>query len=152
MIFDELWRMERRQQKSKREFERKYKLMQQRKESREELNTAAEEAMMDDCNFYDDIETIKSSRLLGRANRLGLPTPESNGDTERWRRSYSGSFYLTRTAQAELRSRIRVEEKERREDRAFWVKDVFVPLFSVGIGFLGAAAGVIAAFIALRRK
>lgn len=144
MIFDELWRMERRSARSKREFERKYELLKQRKECRDELGTLAEEGTLDECNFHDDIETIKSSRLLARANRLGLPTPDVDGDSERWRRSYTGSFYLIRAGQAELRSRIRLEEKERREAVAFWVKDVLVPVLSVVIGILGATAGLIA--------
>lgn len=56
MIFDELWRMERRSARSKREFERKYKLLQQRKVGRDELGTLAEEGTLDECNYHDEIE------------------------------------------------------------------------------------------------
>jgi hypothetical protein len=49
-----------------------------------------------------------------------------------------------RIGQSELRSRIRQEEKERREVIAFWIKDILVPGLSSVVGILGATIGVIA--------
>lgn len=148
MILDELWRLEWQSTRTMRAHDRTIKSLKQRKASRDEIESATQEASWDHDTFRDEIESTKSFRLIVRANRLGLPTPHFNVDKvdedETWERGYTAGAYLTRTAQPDLRSRIRQEEKERREAWAFWVKDIFVPALSVLIGIVGATAGLVA--------
>ena len=93
------------------------------------------------------IEGEKSSMLLRRADRLGLPTPryKVNEDNESdedkaWEVGYTGLAYLSRAAQFDLRNLIRIEKKARRDDIVSWIRDIVVPL----IGVLGAVTGLIA--------
>jgi hypothetical protein len=145
MVFDELWRLERQLAGTWRSHRRNMELLKQKKAGAKEMALAMHEATLESDTLVDTIESIKSSRLLGRANRLSLPTAHFKADEdETWVCGYTGGRYLSRTAQSDLRSRIRQEEKERREAWAFWVKDIFVPAFSVLIGILGATAGLVA--------
>jgi hypothetical protein len=125
-------------------------LLKQRKASREEMEGATQETVFESDTLVDTIESLKSHHLLGRANRLGLPTPRFSADesneNETWARAYTGGYYLSRAAQSDLRSRIRLEEKERRETTAFWVKDILVPALSVLLGIIGATTGLVAVF------
>jgi len=154
MIFDELWRLERQLGVRQRARSRTLKRLRQEPGSggiailsaREK--PAWQEAGWEIDALRDEIERSNASRLIRRANRLGLPTPAFNVkesiDGETWERGITGSYHLTRTAQADLRSRIRLEKKERREALAFWVKDILVPVLSVALGIIGATTGLIA--------
>jgi hypothetical protein len=137
VIFDELWRLEWRLARTERAHRRPMNV------PMEEMESVREKAMRKVNTLKHLIESTKSSRLLSRANRLGLPTPDFNMDYEDEDETWE-SGHLTRTEQSDLRSRISVEEKERREAVAFWVKDVLVPVLSVVIGIFGATAGLIA--------
>jgi hypothetical protein len=155
MIFDKLWRLERLLARVKRAHNREIKRLKRMKttgelKTTEELEIATQDAMWENDTLLDEIESIKGFRLIDRANRLGLPTPRfrptddeaDEGGT--WERGYTGTYYPSRAAQADLRSRIRQEEKERREVIAFWIKDILVPVLSSAVGILGATIGVIA--------
>jgi hypothetical protein len=151
MILDKLWQLEWQLAWSRRLHARKRKLLEKRKASREELISAGEDAHWAQDTIRHLIEGEKSSRLISRANRLGMPTPlyktnEANefGEDAAWEVGYTGIPYLNRAAQFDLRGRIRQEEKEHREVRAFWVKDILVPLLSVLLGIIGATTGLIA--------
>jgi hypothetical protein len=148
VILDKLWRLEWQIARTMRVHDRTIKRLKQRKASSEEIEMEAQEASWDSDTIRDEIESIKSFHLIGRAIRLGLPTPRFKAveadEDETWERGITGKYYLSRAAQTELRSRIRLEKKEQREVTAFWVKDVLVPALSVLIGILGATAGLIA--------
>jgi hypothetical protein len=61
---------------------------------------------------------------------------DEHAKNNEWARGYTGTIYLSRTGQSALRSRIRQEEKERREAIAFWVKDVLLPMLFVLPGII----------------
>jgi hypothetical protein len=156
VIFDELWRLERRLVALQSARSRTLKRLREEQGSQLPFINAHEKAAWEKSIgqtdiLRDEIERVKTTRLLKRANRLGLPVPSLtshpiSSDTWKETRIAPGhiSYHLSRAAQSELRSRIRLEEKERREAVAFWVKDVLVPMLSVVLGIIGATTGLIA--------
>jgi hypothetical protein len=151
MIFDKLWQLERQLARSNDAYKRKRKQLEMRKASLEEMQNAGEEANWTTNTIRHLIEGEKSSRLLSRADHLGLATPrykinenDESDEDKAWEVGYTGIAYLSRAAQFDLRNQIRMEEKARRDDLEFWVKVIIVPVLSVVIGILGATAGLVA--------
>jgi hypothetical protein len=138
MIFDKLWQLERQLIRSSHAYARHRKLLEKRKASREEMESAGEEGNWANNTYLHQIEGEESSRLLRRADRLGLPIPryrvneynESDED-EAWEVGYTGIAYLTRAAQPDLLNQIRMEKKASREEIVSWIRDIGVPLIGV---------------------
>jgi hypothetical protein len=113
--------------------------------SQDEIQGLLQNASFETDMAQEQIQIILSAGLFHEANRLGIPGPRyTDLDSDQWEQGHNGQIYLSLKGQSELRSRIRQEEKERREATAFWVKDILVPVLSVLLGIIGATTGLVA--------
>jgi hypothetical protein len=113
--------------------------------SQDEIQGILQDASFETDMAQEQIQIILSAPLFHDANRLGIPGPRyTDPDSDQWEQGHNGQIYLSLKGQSELRSRIRQEEKERREATAFWVKDILVPVLSVLLGIIGATTGLVA--------
>jgi hypothetical protein len=139
MIFDRLWRLQRKRKKLAHQFEPDIEKAE--KENRhDDHESLVGEYLMERDLLNDDIQITQTFRLIREAERLGLPTPPYS-DKEAWRGGYNPEkSYLSVAAQHTLRTSIREERAARRDYWVGWIKDVAVPVVSV----IGALMGVIA--------
>ena len=154
MILDKLWRLDWQSKRCTRALRRDIKRLKQSQAGRDQIEAAIQDTVWERDTLLDEIQGTKSFYLIGQANRLGLPTPPrfrlSPDDAELpyedgpWERGYTSTYCLSRTAQFDLRSRIRLEKKERLEVITSWVKDILVPMTTAVVGILGATMGVLA--------
>ncbi len=88
---------------------------------------------------YEETELLISNYYLSLAHKHLLPTP-GYYDKEKWEEGNRlGRRYLSRAAIRELRSDIRKERAESRQDWQFWLTAL-----TVLTGLVGAATGLIA--------
>lgn len=129
----------------KRDYDRDVERLTQKGASHDEIHGLLQEASFETDMAQEQIQIVLSARLFHEANRLGIPSPRyTDPDSDLWEQSHNGQVYLSLKGQSELRSRIRQEQKERREATAFWVKDILVPVLSVLLGIIGATTGLVA--------
>jgi len=84
---------------------------------------------------------LQSTYLVSKAEKMFLPIPDFNRDSEKWERSdISGRYHLTRAAMRELVSAIRTERKESSEVARAWLTGL-TGLFGVLIGLLAVILG-----------
>jgi len=152
MIFDELWRGERRARRTRKQIEAEYKpqieAAKQRHDESEHGRLVSGYLSELDCN--DEPDVIRTERLVRRARKLGLPIPPKphiDGDAlaknKAWvLNQYSGNFTLSDEAGLELTRAVRREEKERLEHQMRWVTGVVLPIIGL-IGTLMAAISLI---------
>ena len=75
---------------------------------------------------HTNVVVFQSDRLLEQAERLQVPVPE---DEQHWiRLKYAPHRHLTEEGQVILRSRIREEQKARREVASYWFNIITVIL------------------------
>jgi hypothetical protein len=148
MIFDRLWRAERKDAKALKELRQKYK---------PELNTAEKkgwEEEREELAEYifaerqiNEAECLRTRILVKKARRLGVavpPTPSGYEDNDDWDFNTStGDFTLRRETELRLTREIRKEEIERTQHRTRWV--------SLIIGLIGIIMGLISLIHALRK-
>lgn len=85
---------------------------------------------------YDEIQQITSRYFLKQAERLLIPTPSFSTKGPDWMESQiTGSYRLAPDALHELRSRVRIEWKERREVSFMWLAAV--------TGIIGTLTGLV---------
>lgn len=90
----------------------------------------------------DEIETIKTRRLLREANRLDVPYEYPSEASAIWEQSHQlHTWHLTTVGYSEIRKAIRLERKDRREAAITWA--------GVIIGIIGTLAGVIGSLTGL---
>jgi len=87
----------------------------------------------------DWLEVLKTRQLRRRATRLGVSFPSQGEpgmyDFMEWDDDHEESAFLTESGYAEVRRRIREEEKYRREVWGFWIASL--------TGLLGTLIGVL---------
>lgn len=109
------------------------------KSNREELDRIFHDEQEEYMLNYEEREFLISNYYLTLAHKHLLPTP-GYYDKEKWEDgSRLGRRYLNRAAIRELRSDIRKERAESRQDWQFWLTSL-----TVLTGLVGAATGLIA--------
>jgi hypothetical protein len=97
--------------------------------------------------LHQDREVMYTKRLLRTARRLRVRIPDKYDDkgelTDYWERAWDGPLYLSESGDAQLRSAIRVERKERHEARAHWINWI-----AAITGLVGAVTGLLAIILA----
>jgi hypothetical protein len=106
----------------------------QKKKAYDERESLIHEAMEVTGFINDDISYLITQNLRSKAEKLLLPFPTSN---ELWEQSpRTGKRFLTNEGIIEIRTKIRKEQRKRREKIAFWI--------SILIGLIGALTGFMA--------
>jgi hypothetical protein len=147
MIFDEIWRMERRQNRRTKIFFKQIEVLKKDyKKTPEQIDIITEEAGIRLNELSLHLDYAKSDAIIKEAYRLKVPTP-SKTDKEAWD-DFFGRPYLTNRGYSDLRSKIRQERKERRETATAIVKDIISPLGALIISILS----LMIAYAALKLK
>jgi hypothetical protein len=146
MMFDEIWRMQRKSQKLNRAYLKKVEELRNQGQSEVQIDMLVDEDRNDIMSLDMDLAYMLNDRLVTEAYKLRVPTP-SREDKEMWH-DFFGRPYLTDKGYSELRSRIRQEKKERLDHRMMWVKDVLIPILSA----LSVIGSLIVAYTALKLK
>lgn len=88
----------------------------------------------------DEIETIKTRRLLRKANSLDVPFEYPSEDSRIWERSQQlHTWHLTTIGYSEIRKAIRLERRDRRESAITWA--------GVIIGIIGSLTGLLSVWL-----
>lgn len=147
MIFDEIWRMQRRLNRmSKAYFKQIESLRRRHKKTEEQIDmiTDSDRINLDELSLH--INYAQSDAITDEAYKLKIPLP-TRTDKEAWD-DFFGRPYLTNKGYSELRSKIRQEKNERMDHRMKWVKDVVIPILSA----LSVLGSLIVAYTALKLK
>lgn len=90
--------------------------------------------------YYDQIEEIKTHRILRKALRLDVPFEGPSDQSPSWRQSHQlGTWHLTTLGYSELRKAIRQEKRDRREVAITWS--------GVIIGIIGSLTGLLSVYL-----
>lgn len=136
MIFDELWWAERREDQELKKVRGVYFSL--LASARHEGNVANADSLMTEIAVQrdfirDEVESLRTGRLLRRAKNLGLPVPPYS-DQRFWESNrQTGNYYLTDNGQSEFCRSIRKAERERYDEWARWAL--------LAIGLLGMLTG-----------
>ncbi len=150
MIFDELWRAERKAKKARKRLREHYDplLEAAKKEKNDEKHERIFYDLKLELDLIDEPESIRTNRLVKRAKKLGIPFPprpnphaQDADDNEFWEMNRStGEMYLSDKGEFELTRECRKEETESLEHKMRLVNQVAIPL----TGLIGAIMGLIA--------
>ena len=150
MIFDELWRAERKAKEARKRLREHYDPLLEA--AKKEKNDEKHERIFYDLKFeldlIDEPESIRTSRLVKRARKLGITIPprpnlfsQDAYDNESWAiNTTTGGIYLSDKGEFELTRECRKEELESLEHKMRLVNQVAIPL----TGLIGAIMGLIA--------
>lgn len=109
----------------------------------DDLESLRQERDHEMYTLYQDREVFHTKRLLRKASRLRVPIPSrytsKMEESEDWERSWDGEWYLSKSAELQLRAVIRQEQKERNETRAHWIAWI-----AAITGLVGAVTGLLA--------
>ncbi len=146
MIFDAMWRLEQKRDKTQRGYDREI-LKAVKAKDYKEADGFKEEA----AHFYstanDEIDALKSRKLVSHAIRLKVPRP-SFEDKEAWEQFTYYGYVLTDKGYNDLRSSIMAFQNARTEHQMRWVKGVLIPI----INALSVVGSLIIAYTALKLK
>jgi hypothetical protein len=151
MIFDELWRAERKAREKAKRIRETY---QPRLETAKKKGAGADEYQAVLAEYYfeqdlnDEPERIRTERIIRKARKLGIPIPPKPAydsaemeENESWRFNWAtGNAVFTEKAEFVLVREIRKEEVERVQHQMRWVNHVVIPI----IGLIGTFMGLIA--------
>lgn len=155
MIFDELWRAERRTKKKAKRIKETYlPLLEAAKKEDEEKYQSTLADFFFESDLNDEAASLRTDRLVKRARKLGIPIPAKPNpwatdpvNNVSWEfNSTTGNFYLSDKAELELTREVRKEELERLQHQMRWVSQVIIPL----IGLIGAIMGLISLIHSLK--
>jgi hypothetical protein len=144
MVFDEIWRMQRKHERLFRAYKKKVETIKREHPDHWGAMMLDEESELNELSM--NISITLSESLKQEAYSLRVPLP-SDDDKTSWS-EFFGPRILTTKGIADLRSRIRQERKERREVATAIIKDIFVPLATITISILS----LLIAYAALKLK
>jgi len=146
MIFDELWRVERRARKAKELLGKKYHPLIEaaRKAGNQDEHDRLRDEYFMELNLIDGPDVIRTARLVKRARRLAIPLPpkpdyesEDLFDNKDWNvNPTTYSFTLTEAAELSIRQQIRKEEMESFEHRMRRLNLGIVPIIGAAMGLI----------------
>jgi hypothetical protein len=145
VILDEIWRMQRSERKLARVYYKRIENLRKDKQDEQQIALMTSEDVTTLSQLEMDIVFAESQKLTQEAQRLKVPLPERNDDA--WNAFFDHSS-LTPKGYADLRSRIRLEKKERREIVTTLVKDIISPIGGIIISILS----LLIAYAALKLK
>lgn len=91
----------------------------------------------------DQIEAIKTRRLLRKADSLDVPYTYPREDSPAWEQSHQlHTWHLTTVGYSEIRKAIRQERRDRRESAITWA--------GVIIGVIGSLTGLLSVWLSAR--
>jgi hypothetical protein len=135
MIFDQIWREEWKRDRLQRSYDKDINKLVKVQKFKDAANLREEAAHF--VNEADqDLDCLRSRRLVKKAIRLQIPRPDFKDETS-WTQWGEYGYVLTDKGYDELRSRIMKFQSERLEHRMRWVKLVLIPLGTFIIGILG---------------
>jgi len=135
-----LGRLQRQKRRIDAYYDKKLRAAEKAKAKRDEIGSIESEARFESRQAEDDINRLTSRFLVSQAERYILPVPQWKSDSPSWQQDSMEHFWhLTPAAMADLRDRVRKEEKERFESWSRWV-----PILSGLTGLFGSAIGLIA--------
>lgn len=134
MTFDEIWRKEWARDRVQRLYDRDIK-----KEVKAKNYKRAEALREEAAHFVherdEELDALRSRKLVNQAIRLQIPRPDFQDDTS-WTHWYYG-YVLTDKGYNDLRSRIMKFQSDHLEHRMRWWKIVLIP---IGTFLLGVAS------------
>ncbi|HTZ72310.1 MAG TPA: hypothetical protein VMB47_00185 [Candidatus Aquilonibacter sp.] len=157
MLFDNLWRAERRQAKRSVQLKKKFKpLIESAKRNKDaELAQELEEEWWTESKLNDDADDMRSRVLIKEARKLGIEVPTkpsfsalSDYDDEKWYlNDATGNCFLTDKAYADLFRHVRKEKSDLLDYRMRYVTRVVVPV----TGLIGTIMGLISLIYAIEK-
>lgn len=160
MIFDRLWRAERRDDNARIKLKEHYYplLVAAQKEKDEKKHGNILSEYQNELDFIDDAKALRTGIVISRAKRLGIELPkkpdfgtEEADENEDWiENRATGGVYLTPKAVHALRVQIREEENGRLEHQMRYFKNIVVPLGGLLIGLIGSIMGLISLIHSLK--
>lgn len=98
----------------------------------------------------DEIEAIKTRRLLRKANRLDVPYEYASETSANWEQSHQlHTWHLTTVGYSELRKAIRAERRDRRESAITW-SGVIIGIIGTLAGVIGSLTGLLSVWLSAR--
>jgi hypothetical protein len=130
MIFDELWRLRRRRDRTLRRYDRWIHKARKKRDSDEEESLISE-VIQERQLYNDDISSADGIKLRRQAEKFGLPVPEFS-DKSAWEQGYNPAItYLNAAARTALRQAIRRERRERWDMVTLILKDFAAPIIAI---------------------
>jgi hypothetical protein len=134
MIFDNVWKLRRKERKLSAAYFREVESLRKQGASETDIDMKLDNERNDLNDMQVSITYAESDALLEQAAKLKVPRP-SKSDEESWDTFY-GKGFLTHVGYDKLHSRIRQEKKERRESVTSIIKDIISPLGALIISIL----------------
>ncbi len=126
-------RLEMSQSRTERAYEREIRDAKISKKSGIDVERIVDDQRFEWRTIEDEIQMLKSKRLLKRARHLSIPAPDFE-DATMWEQSnVTNAWLLTMKGQNTLRSMLRVERKERTEGLKSWL-----PALAAGVSAIAA--------------
>ena len=152
MIFDQLWRAERRDARARKKLLEKFQpLLDAAAKQGQKGHYAVLADYSNKSNMINEAEHLESALLVQKARRLGValpPFPKGIEDNDDWIQNLvKCSLSLRRASKLNLMKEVRKEEMERLQHQMRWVSQVVIPI----IGLIGALMGLISLIHALRK-
>lgn len=136
MIFDDLWRLRRKRDKTQRRYDRWIRKADKKKQY-EERESLTHEAMQDVGYGKDEICSADTIQLRREAEKLRLRIPPFSDKTA-WVEGYNpATCFLSTEARFALNQAIRKERQERRAATVLVVKDLVAAIFAILGGLIG---------------
>jgi hypothetical protein len=130
MIFDKVWRLRRKRNRTQKKFDRL--IAKAKKNKKYDERDALIHEVMEETRLFDDaIGIADTARLSNRAQALGLPIPKYTDDTA-WQDGYDPSTrFLSPAGRTALRQAIRRERREKWEWATTILKDWAAPIIAI---------------------
>lgn len=146
MIFDRLWRVERRSKKEKKRLKEKYRRLIDVSKDQKERDRLTNQ-LWADLDLIEGAEYIRTEHLIKRARKLGVAVPkppdfhsEDPFDDGVWYiNTATWNYHLVNEAEWELTRQVQKAEQDLIQYRMRWVTQVAVPL----TGLIGSLMGLI---------
>lgn len=126
-----------------RQIERGYDIQKAAAKNADDRESAEAGRHFETSLYIDQIEEIKTRRLLRKANRLDIPYEYPSQTSPIWELSRQlHTWHLTTTGYSQIRKAIRQESRDRREAAITWA--------GVIIGIIGSLTGVLSVWLSAR--
>jgi len=137
------WRLRWYLARANRSYDREVKKARQKGATRDALEGIQQGWWADTDELNEELEELRTRRLLRQAYRLDVPVPLrpiEQQHNEFWEQGHmTGSWYLTTAGINKVRTDIRTEIRARQETRAYWLRWV-----AAITGLVGALTGLVA--------
>src|ERR1700730_5300569 len=152
MIFDQLWRAERRDARARKKLLEKFQpLLDAAAKQGQKGHYAVLADYSNKSNMINEAEHLESALLVQKARRLVValpPFPKGIEDNDDWIQNLvKCSLSLRRASKLNLMKEVRKEEMERLQNQMRWVSQVVMPIISL----IGSLMRLISLIQALRK-